>query len=164
MMSKRENRIVDIPVGDAALRAFILFIQTSRLVLKYADIHLHKKVHLSVSKLIVLQALASNGFMKPSEIARWTQTERHNITTLIDRMRQEGLVKAERDKNDKRIVIVTLMEKGREILKQTMPMAKEVVDQVMLSITESDVALLQKLLTVLKKNADCGLEKLAERS
>lgn len=102
--------------------------------------------------------------MKPSEIARWTQTERHNITTLIDRMRQEGLVKAERDKNDKRIVIVTLMEKGREILKQTMPMAKEVVDQVMLSITESEVALLQKLLTVLRQNADCGLEKLAERS
>jgi hypothetical protein len=64
----------------------------SQAVLKYTDSYLYRKTRLSVSKLIVLKALAVNieGIM-PSEIAEWTGTERHNITALISRMKQEGL-------------------------------------------------------------------------
>ena len=80
--------MIDVNHEDTILRAFILFVQTAREVLKYADTHLYRKAHLSIIKLIALRALASNdGVMIPSEIAEWTQTERHNITALIGRMR-----------------------------------------------------------------------------
>ncbi len=150
--------MIDIEHEDNILRAFILFVQTGQAVLKYADAHLYKKARLSTIKLIVLRALASNnGVMSPSEIAEWTQTERHNITTLVGRMRRDGLVTAERSSSDKRFVNIKLTDKGREVLMQAMPVAREIVNNVMSSITERDAALLEKRLRVLRQNAHNGL-------
>ena len=156
--------IIDIDHEDTVLRTFILFVQTARAVLKYADARLYRKARLSIIKLIALRALASsNGVMIPSEIAEWTQTERHNITALIGRMRRDGLVTAERNSSNKRLVNITLTDKGREALNRAMPVAKEIVDQVMLSVDEGDSALLEKYLRTLRQNAHYGLEGFANR-
>jgi len=156
---------IDVDHEDAVLRTFILFVQTARSILKYTDAHLYTNARLSIIKLIVLQALASNNrAMTPSEIAEWTQTERHHITALIGRMRQDGLVTAERNSSNKRFVNITLTDKGRETLDRAMPVAKEVVDQVMLSIDEGDAALLEKYLRTLRQNADDSLENIAKHS
>ena len=156
---------IDVDHEDAILRTFILFVQTARAVLKYIDADLYRKARLSIIKLIVLRALASNSrVMTPSEIAEWTQTERHNITALIGRMRRDGLVAAERNSSDKRFVNVTLTDKGREALNRATPVAEEIVDQVMSSIDEGDAALLEKHLRTLRQNAHQGLEHLARGS
>ena len=158
------DRLIDVYHEDAVLRTFILFVQTARSVLKYADSRLYRKARLSVVKLIALRALASNnGVMTPSQIAEWTQTEPHNMTGLIDRMRQDGLVTAERDSSDRRLVNVALTDKGQEVLSQAMLVAREVVNQVMLSIAEGDTAQLENTLRVLRQNTHCGLEGLANR-
>ena len=154
---------IDVDHEDTVLRTFILFVQTARAVLKYGDADLHRKAHLTTIKLIVLRTLASNNrVMMPSEIAEWTQTERHNITALIGRMRQDGLVTAERNSSNKRLVNITLTDKGREVLNRAMPVAAEIVDQVMLSIDEGDAALLEKCLRTLRENAHQGLEHIAK--
>jgi len=155
----------EIDHPDVIIGTFILFVQTAQLVLKYADAYLYRKTRLSVSKLIVLQVLAGGGgSMLPSEIADWTNTERHNITALVDRMKKDGLVTAERDRSDKRLVHIKLTDKGRKVLDQAMPVAKEVIDQVMSSITEGDAALLKEKLRALRQNAHYGLEGLAKRA
>ena len=102
--------MIEVNHGDAILRTFILFVQTARAVLKYADVHLYRKARLSTVKLIVLR---------------------------------------------------TLTDKGRESLSLVMPAAREIVDQVMLSISEGDALQLEKLLKVLRQNAQHGLEHVA---
>ena len=157
--------MIEVDHKDAVLSTFILFVQTARAVLKYADTYLYRKTRLSVIKLIVLRVLASNnGVMMPSEVAEWTQTERHNITALVDRMRQDGLITSERNSSNKRLVNIKLTDKGREVLSQAMPVAKEVINQVMLSITEGDAALLKKKLRILRQNAHDGQEHVAKLS
>jgi len=159
------DRLIEVDHEDTLLSAFILFVQTAQAVLKYADSYLYRKTRLSVSKLIILQALASSSrAMTPSEIAKWTNTERHNITALVGRMKQDGLVTAERNSSDKRLVNIKLTDKGREVLGQAMPVAREIVDQVMLSITEGDTALLKEKLRILRQNAHYGLEHIAKSS
>jgi len=159
------ERLIEIDHEDTILSTFILFVQTAQAVLKYADAYLYRKTRLSVSKLIVLQALASNSEgMMPSEIARWTSTERHNITALVGRMKKDELVTAERNSSNKRFVNIKLTDKGREVFSQVMPVAQEVVNQVMLSITEGDAALLKEKLTILRQNAHYGLEHVAKHS
>ena len=145
--------MIEIDHEDDTLSTFILFVQTAQVVLKYADAYLYRKARLSVSKLVVLKALASNGAMMPSKIAEWTNTERHNITALANRMKQDGLVTTERSSSDKRLVNIKLTDKGREALSKAMPVSQEVVNQVMLSITEGDAALLKEKLTILRQNA-----------
>ena len=161
---KNMGKLLEVDHKDDILCTFILFVQTAQVVLKYADVYLHRKARLSISKLIILQTLARReGDMMPSEIAEWTNTERHNITALVNRMRQDGLVTTERNNNDRRIVNINLTEKGREVLNQAMPVAEKVVKQTMSSISESDTLLFKKKLTTLRLNAHCGLEDLAAR-
>ena len=157
--------MIDVKHEDDILRTFILFVQAAQAVLKYSDAHLHRKARLSTIKLIVLRVLASNnGVMTPSKLAEWTQTERHNITALVGRMRRDGLVTTERNSNDKRVVNVTLTDKGWKVLEQTGPVASEIVNQVMSSISVGDAIPLEKSLRVLRQNAHHGLEHAAKRA
>lgn len=70
----------------------------------------------------------------------------------------------ERNSSDKRFVNIILIDKGQEVLRQTMPVAREIVNQVMASITERDAILLEKLLRVLRENALDGFEDFAKLS
>ena len=159
------GKLLEIDSDDFVLSTFMLFVQTAQEVLKYIDACLYRKTGLSTSKIIILKTLASSSrSMMPSEIARWTNTERHNITVLIRRMKQDGLVTAERDSSHKRVVNIQLTVKGREVLSQAMPVAQKIVNQVMLSITEGDAALLKERLKVLRQNAHRGLEHIAKHS
>ena len=152
--------LIKVDHSDVTVRTFILFVQTAHAVLKYADAHLYRKAGLSTIKLIVLRVLASNGgSMTPSEIAEWTHREKHNITTLVERLKLGGLVTTERNSRDKRFVNVILTDKGRKVLKKTMPIAGDIINQAMSSISESDMLLLEQSLQVLRQNAHDGLEE-----
>lgn len=150
---------------DDILRTFIFFVETAHATLKYANVHFFRKTKLSVTKYIALQILSFNGgTMKPSELADWTFRERHNVTTLVRRLEQEGLVGAKGDERDRRFVNISLTDKGRKVLEQTTPVAREIVNQVMLSISERDVVRLEKLLEILRRNAHNGLEGFAKQA
>ncbi len=167
-MFSRRMKLIDIgevEEPDTILRTFILFSQSAREVLKYVDAHLYREAGLSVVQLVALQAMnRNNGVMTPSEIAEWTQTERHNITTLIRRMKKAGLVTTERNLYNKKVINVMLTDRGREVLAGVMPLAHRIVEQVMLSFTEDDAALLEKLLKPIRLNAHSGLEALSRRA
>ena len=160
-MINRRTTLIDISERDepdTMIRTFILFSQTAREVLKYVDAHLYREAGSSAVQLVVLQAINhNNGVMTPSEIAEWTQTERHNITTLVRRMKKAELVRTERSNLNKKIVNVILTDKGREALAEIMPVAHKIVDQVMLSMTEDDATLLEKQLRLIRENAHSGL-------
>ena len=163
-MANSVPRLINVDLDNIILRTFILFTQTADAVLKYADAHFYRKARLSVIKHIVLQILATNGgTMTPSQIAEWTFRERHNITTLVNRLKRDGLVRTKRRDRDKRFTDVTLTAEGRKVLEQTTPIANEIVNRVMLSISEGDAARLEKSLRVLRQNAHDALNHLAER-
>lgn len=146
---------------NPTLITFILFWQTAREVSKYIDSFLHKRANVSTIHMIVLQSIEhNNGIMNPSEIANWTNTMRHNVTTLIQRMKKEGLIRVERDNKNRRKVNVMITDKGRLVLKNALPIAQEAIDQVMSSISNDDITSLQQALTLMRKNVNDGISKI----
>ena len=123
-MAKRLQPPIDVTPDDIILRTFILFVQTAHAVLKYTDAHFYRKTGLSAIKFIVLRGLAFNGgSMRPSEIAKWTYRERHNITTLVDRLKRDGFVETNRNSKDRRVTTVTLTDKGQHVLSEATPVS-----------------------------------------
>ena len=152
--------MIDVEHEDGILRAFILFVQTSDTIAKYGNTHFYRKNSLSMMKYMVLQILASNGgTMTPSKIADWTFRERHNVTTLLNRLERDELVKTGRNERNRRFVNVTLTDKGQAVLTQAAPTAREIINQTMLSISESDIVSLERLLRTLRHNAHDGLKR-----
>lgn len=155
-------RILEIPHGETIGKTLMLLTQTSRLISKYIDAYFYKKAPISFTKFMVLKNLAiKNGVMTPTQLAEWTQTELHNITTLVARLKKEELVSTKRSDIDARSVNVFLTDKGRMMLNQAMPVARELIDQIMSSITENDAVKLGQMLEVLRDNAYGGLESIA---
>ena len=157
--------MVNIYKEDVIVRTFMLFFQAARAVSKYADAYLYRKGHISLIQFIALKALSHNdGTMTPTMLAKWTQTERHNITTLVQRMKSDELITSEHDSNDRRVINITITKKGQEVLEQARPVAEEIVSQMMTSITESDAAQFENVLHIVKQNAESRLDNIFKRT
>ena len=142
---------------NSVVKTFVLFTQTSREVLKYVDTCLRKGGGLSLVQYITLMVLRNkSGTMRPSEIARWTQTERHNITTLLRRMERDNLIKVRRDAHDKRYVNVTITEKGQETLAKCIKVAEKFIDEIMDSFTEDNLSSFSSQLHLMMTNTRSG--------
>ena len=68
-------------------------------------------------------------------------------------MKRDGLITAERSTKDKRTVNIYLTDKGRQVLEKTKPVANEIKDLMMSSITEDEAIQMASKLKVLRKNA-----------
>ncbi|MFC2062549.1 MarR family winged helix-turn-helix transcriptional regulator [Chloroflexota bacterium] len=73
-------------------------------------------------------------------------------------MKKEDLVLTEPSDRDKRSIKVILTDEGREILNRAMPVARDIIEQIMSSFTEPDAQKLSQMLEVLRGNAYHGLE------
>jgi DNA-binding MarR family transcriptional regulator len=131
----------------------MLFMQAGRAVAKYSDNRFFQALGLSTVKWVALKALATNGgTLTHSDLAVWTDTERHNITTLVDRMKAEGLVTTERGHNDRRFIKVRLTDKGRDLFGQAAPVARGIMKDVMTGISNREAAQLERLSRALTRN------------
>lgn len=152
------QNLMELYQGDNILRSYMIFTQSADKVMKYADARL-RKTGLSFIKYKVLHIIAANGgTMTPSEIANGMFRRPSDITTLVQRLERDGFVVTKRHDRDRRFVNITLTDKGRGVLPQSISVVKEVANQVMLSITEADAVVLEKLMGVLRQNADDGLK------
>lgn len=68
------------------------------------------------SQVQVLSLLHKNGTMSVSEISRILEIAKPNITPLVDKLFQAGLVDRRHDDNDRRIVNIVLMPEGERKL------------------------------------------------
>lgn len=161
----KQSNIIEIDIKDTVPRVFMLFLQTAHAVEKYCDSELYFKEGLSMPKLAVLQILRKNGgTMMPSTIADWMLVARHNMTTLVDRLSKDGLVKVERGLfTDRRQVHVILTDKGRRTLKHASPVNQRIVKNVMANLDEDMVISLEQLLRILRQNAVEGLDRIYKR-
>jgi DNA-binding MarR family transcriptional regulator len=168
MATKKRKTYIDVDEStepNTIIRTFILFYQTARWVQKFADSYLYREAGISLVQFIALQTLKVNdGVMTPSGIAEWTQTERHNVTTLVRRMTKDGLIETKPDSTDRRIINVFITKKGREALERAMPVAKQVINLVMSSVNEDDANQVEHMLKCMRLNAHSSLIDMGKRT
>ncbi|MDP8298831.1 MAG: MarR family transcriptional regulator [Candidatus Tantalella remota] len=73
------------------------------------------KGNLSVSHIIVLDMLLVAGSASMSDIAKVMNLSMASATGIIDKMIEQGFVKRERSTEDRRVVKVSLLKKGKDI-------------------------------------------------
>lgn len=93
---------------------------------------------LSVPKYGVLKQLYDHEPCTLSELSGSIFSGNSNMTTLIDRMENDGLVKRTDDSRDRRIKKVLLTEKGREIVPKIIPEYRSFLHQMMIQCVTPD--------------------------
>jgi MarR family 2-MHQ and catechol resistance regulon transcriptional repressor len=76
---------------------------------------------LTPSQFSVLEALYHLGSMTQGEVSTKVLKSGSNMTTVIDNLERDGLVKRERDAQDRRVIHVHLTEAGTGTLEAVLP-------------------------------------------
>ena len=99
------------------------------------------------SMLVTIQYLG--GSAKPSEVARWLERSPNSISMLADRMVRAGLIKRARDRIDRRVVHLTISDKGKAALKPATLAGWEFIQEILSPLSYEDrrtlVSLLKKI-------------------
>lgn len=112
-----------------ALDAFIKLVRAADSVSARINAHLSDD-GLSVSQFGAMEALFHLGPMCQKTLAEKLLKSGSNVTMIIDNLERRGLVRRERDTDDRRLITVSLTDAGRELIVRTLPgHVQRVVDE-----------------------------------
>ncbi len=82
--------------------------------LRHSGMELLSEVELSYPQILLLYALLENGPSSISEISQRLKITQGVVSRMVERLVEKGIVERTRDKEDRRVVYVSLSKKGRD--------------------------------------------------
>ncbi|GIP53497.1 MULTISPECIES: MarR family winged helix-turn-helix transcriptional regulator [Paenibacillus] len=101
---------------------------------------------LTTSQLAVLEVLEREGNLKPSELIPFLSTTPAAVTMLLDRMERGELIRRDRDEGDRRIVWVSITDKGKREAERGVQVRNKYLSQVLDRISTHNQQLLVYLM------------------
>jgi DNA-binding MarR family transcriptional regulator len=109
-----------------------------------------KTYHVSSPQLSCLLGLYEHGPLAPSQIARTIMVDSSTMTGIVDRLELKGLVERSRTSPDRRVITVSLTEKGRDLATDAPPPFQKKIVEGLRSLPDHDV---EKIIHSLSKLA-----------
>jgi len=115
--------------------------------------HVHDDI--TTDQFSILQHIYRQGASTSTEIANTFGVGKSAVTALVNRLYEKNLIIRERDQKDRRIVYLSLTEKGTELVKQTEVEIYRYISEKLSYFSESDVDAflnaLEKLASLMEK-------------
>jgi len=106
---------------------------------------------LNMEKFAVIAAVKSRGgSLRPTDLAFILERSPNSVSMLVDRMVKAGLVRRTRDKKDRRVVRVSLTNKGENALKPATPAGWEFIQKILSPLSYKDKHTVASLLEIVK--------------
>jgi DNA-binding MarR family transcriptional regulator len=110
------------------------------------------RLDLTSPQFYVLATIGYAGGLPFGEIGQKMMVTVSNLTGIVDRLEEKRLVVRERDAHDRRVVRVTLTDKGMKVYKNTIPLFEKSISQFFSPLNKIQqkelAALLRKLIRV----------------
>jgi DNA-binding MarR family transcriptional regulator len=98
----------------------------------------------------ILRILETRGSLPVSAVGKQLLIAKQNMTALIDRLANDGLVDRKNDAADRRITNVIITEKGREFLKEKRQGLKRIVGENLSKLSDEDIESLHSVFGVIR--------------
>ena len=105
-----------------------------------------QKYDLTLGQPKILEYLDEVGSSEQKSIARFCEIEEATVGSILKRMEQSGLITRQRDKDNRRSILVTLTDKGRQSAQRVQLLFDEVESCVLDGIDDSQQAILRDML------------------
>ncbi|CAM3205904.1 MULTISPECIES: MarR family winged helix-turn-helix transcriptional regulator [Sphingomonas] len=92
----------------------------------------------SLARTKMLHYIANNAPVRAADVAEWFDLAPRTVTQAIDTMERDALVIRVPDLVDRRAKRLDITDKGRQVLRQTEPLRRELIEQAFSLLTEED--------------------------
>jgi DNA-binding MarR family transcriptional regulator len=110
-----------------------------------------------------LRYIHRTGICTSTELAEEFEVKKSAITAIVNRLTEKELIKRTRDENDRRVIYLTLTEKGNELYTNTEEKIRKLVESFITSFEESEILAFiktyEKLNNLLDNLKDCKVEE-----
>ena len=121
--------------------------------------HLQRKIDedpeknwISQEQLFILYRLYVKDGQSQRELADKKLNDYPNITRMIDKLEKKGLVVRESDETDRRVCIVKLTKKGRDLFDEQQPVMNEEIGRLSFGVSPEEERIVRKVFAQLEKN------------
>lgn len=135
-----------------ALGTYVKLMRAAESITSRAHKHL-SSVGLTVSQFGVLEALYHLGPLSQKDLGQKILRSSGNITMVIDNLEKRRLVRRERDRNDRRFLIVHLTAEGKKLISKIFPPHAALITKELGVLSATD----QKILGDLCKKVGMGV-------
>lgn len=97
------------------------------------------KLDLSLSHFYILTTLYKEEKMSSGDVAESLGVANATITSLVDKFVKLSYVKRRRDKKDRRVVLVELTEKGKEVAEKLLSLRRKRLAEILKRLPEESV-------------------------
>lgn len=144
-------------LDPSACEVFLHLMQAGDDAFRVVDVHLAEH-NISQGRFMVLMLLLNKATncaqpRTPAELADLSHVTRATMTGLVDTLERDGLVTREPDLTDRRMMSVTLTEKGGAVLQQILPAHFKRMAALMHPLDEDERKTLVSLLSKIRVQA-----------
>ncbi|MCP8617045.1 MarR family winged helix-turn-helix transcriptional regulator [Salirhabdus salicampi] len=105
-------------------------------------------------QFIALQWLLEEGDLTIGDLSKKLYLAFSTTTDLIDRMEKNELVKRVRDPEDRRVVRIHLLDKGKTIIDEVIVKRQQYLEEVLYQFSKDEITMLQSMLNKLYDEMD----------
>jgi DNA-binding MarR family transcriptional regulator len=153
---QRINSIADslkVQHDDVNVYNFHSFINLAEMTFKYLDQEFYGKIGLDRTKIQILNLLVvKGGTLTPSQLSLSVNRKKITITTALNSLEKQGLIKSSRVKKDRRLRLVTITEKGLDIMDKFPPLLGEIFAQAMSCFNPIEATTFQSFINRFREN------------
>ena len=96
-------------------------------------------IDLTLAQFKVLMGFELQGRYTMTDLRRENAVTVSTMTSMVDRMTQNNMLKREQDRNDRRIVLVSLTSKGKKVLNRLLYARRKVLESFLYTLNENEV-------------------------
>jgi MarR family 2-MHQ and catechol resistance regulon transcriptional repressor len=128
-----------------ALDAFVKLVRSAGALSGALHPRMQREFGLTESQLGVLETLMHLGPLPLGQICQKILTSGSNLTTVVDNLERDGLVRRVRDDMDRRVQVVHLTEQGRALIAEAYPVHARRITELMSALSATEQAQLGRL-------------------
>ena len=136
----RSTSVADPRVDRADVTRIIAEFRSAMRTLRCIGSERLVRLGISMTQLHVVSILERHGEVPMNRLAELLDVSVSNATGLIDRMEERGLVERGRVPDDRRVVLVRVTERGREVLAELEVLRDDLVASVLARLDDDQLA------------------------
>ena len=109
-------------------------------------------IGLTVKQAAILLSCDLKEANTPAELAGMYGLEVSSITRMVERLERKGLLKHVRNRADRRQVILQITARGKQALRQAVPIASQVASEAWKGVTKNERVVLDAIVTKVMNN------------